>query len=232
VATKPEVSEYGFHARRCCLAPDGWPAGLRSARRCPKGTRSTPGWQVPGREGGVVRARTRSAPHVRLPSACGRVGRCARSARSVDLRSDRPTANQPAERVVAARSGTSRMRSTLRSVWEVRVLSPRPDQTRRDGRAGSRHAASSHLPSTRDIRDDGRRRRPGVLPRSMRPCPIVAEPLRSRRGPFLAVLPLRLGRRITGHESWGVQQVVADQARPEARRERLAIGPPGTIWTA
>jgi YwiC-like protein len=76
---------------------------------------------------GVVEAVARSAPHVSRPSACGRVGRCARSARSADLRSDRPTADQPAERVVAARSGTSRMRSTLRSVWEVRVLSPRPN---------------------------------------------------------------------------------------------------------
>ena len=32
--------------------------------------------------------------------------------------------DQPAERAVTARSGTSRMRSTLRSVWEVQALSP------------------------------------------------------------------------------------------------------------
>lgn len=110
----------------------------------------------------------------------------------------------------------------------------RPDQIRRaatvERAVGTRRRRTCPAPATFVMTDaaDGR----ASCPDRCAPAQSVAEPLRSRRGPFLAVLPLRLGRRITGHESWGVQQVVADQARPEARRERLAIGPPGTIWTA
>jgi hypothetical protein len=197
VATKPVVSEYGFHARRCCLAPDGWPAGLRSARRCPKGTRSTPGWHVPGREGGVVRARTRSAPHVRLPSACGRVGRCARSARSVDLRSDRPTANQPAERVVAARSGTSRMRSTLRSVWEVRVhLNLRLHHpSGESGRAGLDRGESGSVP----VKDTWRARGPRKAPRPSRWCLI------ERPSTLLSTRSETMGIRCFGDSAVGIR---------------------------